>query len=103
VTVSLHARAAVAALAGVVTLAVASLAGPSTASLLAVLAATALLGVAVGVAVQHAVAAPMPRVAHVGARSRVHRESLDVIAAPTHPDTAGRVRSRAPGEVLSAA
>jgi hypothetical protein len=102
VTLTLRAQAALAALAGVVTLAVAFLAGPSTASVLAALAATALLGAALGVAVQHAVAAPTPRVAHVGARSRVHRESLDRIAAPTHPDTAGRVRSRAPGEVLSA-
>jgi hypothetical protein len=103
VTVTLRAHAALAALAGVIALAVASLAGPSTASLLAVLAATALLGAALGVALQHAVAAPTPRVAHVGARSRVHRESLDRLAAPTHPDTAGRVRSRAPGGVVSAA
>jgi hypothetical protein len=103
VTVPVRAQSALAALAGVVALAVASLSGPSTASLVAVLAATALLGTAAAVAVQHAVAAPMPRVAHVGARSRVHRESLDRLAVPAHPDTAGRVRSRAPGEVAPAA
>lgn len=102
-TGSARAQAALAGVAGLVAIAVASLAGPSTASLLAVLAATALLGTALGVAVQHAVAAPMPRVAHVGARARVHRESLDRLAAPTHPDTAGRVRSRAPGGVVPAA
>lgn len=39
----------------------------------------------------------------VGGRSRAHRESLSEFAAPSHPSTPGRRRSRAPSMVLSAA
>lgn len=39
----------------------------------------------------------------VGGRSRAHRESLAEFAAPSHPRTPGRRRSRAPSEALAAA
>ena len=39
----------------------------------------------------------------VGARARQHRESLASMPEPQHPNTVGRVRSRAPGRVASAA
>lgn len=39
----------------------------------------------------------------VGARARAHRELLSSLPAPSHPDTAGRTRSRAPSQSLAAA
>ncbi|MGV8883027.1 MAG: hypothetical protein ACOH19_12830 [Rhodoglobus sp.] len=39
----------------------------------------------------------------VGGRSRAHRESLAEFAAPGHPRTPGRRRSRAPSEASVAA
>jgi len=39
----------------------------------------------------------------VGGRSRAHRESLAEFAAPSHPRTPGRRRSRAPSEASVAA
>jgi hypothetical protein len=39
----------------------------------------------------------------VGARARAHRESLSSMPEPSHPDTAGRTRSRAPSRSLAAA
>lgn len=66
---------------------------------LAIIAATALLVITAAVL---ATVAP-PRTLTVGARSRAHREALSSIPEPTHPDTAGRVRSRAPGKAAQAA
>lgn len=77
--------------------------GPSPAALLAAVAASAALVVVATVAVREFVAAPAEAALRIGHRAREHRESLDSIAAPTHPDTAGRVRSRAPGGVATAA
>ncbi len=87
------------ALAVVVTAAV----GPNPSALLAALAASAALVVVTTVAVREFVVAPAEAALRVGHRAREHRESLDRIAAPTHPGTAGRVRSRAPGGVDPAA
>lgn len=39
----------------------------------------------------------------VGSRARQHRESLSSLPEPSHPDTAGRTRSRAPSQSLAAA
>ena len=39
----------------------------------------------------------------VGARARQHRESMSSLPAPSHPDTAGRTRSRAPSGSIAAA
>ena len=39
----------------------------------------------------------------VGARARQHRESLTSMPEPQHPNTVGRVRSRAPGRIAPAA
>ena len=38
----------------------------------------------------------------IGARAREHREVLDALPEPQHPDTDGRPRSRAPSRVVSA-
>lgn len=104
-TAAISARAHAAALLVVSALAVvfAAATGPSPAALLTALAASAALAVVATVAVRSIVAAPAVSALRVGHRAREHCESLDCIAEPTHPDTAGRVRSRAPGEVLSAA
>lgn len=75
--------------------------GPQPGALLAALAASAVVAVVWGM--RDLVAVPAERAIRVGHRARQHRESLDRIAAPTHPDTAGRVRSRAPGGILRAA
>jgi hypothetical protein len=37
----------------------------------------------------------------IGARSHTHRESLSSLAAPRHPNTAGRPRTRAPATAAS--
>jgi hypothetical protein len=39
----------------------------------------------------------------VGSRARQHRESMSSLPAPSHPDTAGRTRSRAPSQSIAAA
>lgn len=39
----------------------------------------------------------------VGARARAHRESLSSMPEPSHPDTAGRTRSRAPSRSIATA
>jgi hypothetical protein len=87
------------ALALVIAAAVGSAIGPNPSALLSALAASAALVVVASVAVREFVVAPAVAALQVGHRAREHRESLDRIAAPTHPDTAGRVRSRAPGGV----
>lgn len=39
----------------------------------------------------------------VGRRARAHRQAVDAMPAPQHPDTAGRPRTRAPARFLAAA
>jgi len=39
----------------------------------------------------------------VGARAREHREALTSMPEPSHPDTAGRTRSRAPSRPIATA
>lgn len=75
---------------------------PTSGALIAAFATAALAIAVIGVSRQLS-AAPAEVVRHVGARSRAHRESLTRMAEPAHPDTAGRVRSRAPGGVAAAA
>ena len=81
---------------------VAATVGPNPGALLTALAASAALAVVATVALREFVLAPAEAALRVGHRARAHRESLDRIAAPAHPDTAGRVRSRAPGGVAPA-
>lgn len=69
-------------------------------ALVAALSVASIAALAVAAVVVLAVA---PRVVTVGARARQHREVLVEIAAPRHPATPGRTRSRAPGGELSAA
>lgn len=103
-TASLTARAHAALLmvVGALAVAIAAAVGPTPGALLTALAASAAL-VVVAVAVRDVVLAPVEAALRVGHRARAHRESLDRTPSPTHPDTAGRVRSRAPGGVASAA
>jgi hypothetical protein len=96
-------RAALLLLAGALALVVAAAIGPNPGALLTALAASAAVAVVATVALREFVLAPAEASLQVGARAREHRESLDRIAAPTHPDTAGRVRSRAPGGATSVA
>lgn len=104
-TAALSARAHTALLvaAGALAIVVAAAVGPSPTALLTALAASAALVVVATIAVREFVAVPAEAALRIGHRAREHRESLDRIASPTHPDTAGRVRSRAPGGVASAA
>ncbi len=96
-------RAAVLLLAGALAVVVAAAIGPNPGALLTALAASAAVTIVATVALREFVLAPAEAALRVGHRAREHRESLDRIAAPTHPDTAGRVRSRAPGGVAPAA
>lgn len=96
-------QAAALLVASALAIVVAAAMGPTPGALLAALAASAALVVVATVALREFVVAPAEAALRVGHRAREHRESLDRIAAPTHPDTAGRVRSRAPGGVDRAA
>jgi hypothetical protein len=100
---SARAHAALLLVAGVLTFALAAAVGPNPGALLTALAASAAVAVAATVAIRAFNVAPAEAALRIGHRAREHRESLDRIAEPTHPDTAGRVRSRAPGGVASAA
>lgn len=104
-TTALAARARAALLPGASVLAVvvALAVSPNSSTLLTALAASVALAVVAGVALRTVVIAPIDAALRVGHRAREHRESLDRIAEPAHPDTAGRVRSRAPGGVATAA
>lgn len=102
-TLSLRAHTAFVAVAGVLALAVAAAAGPNPGALLTAVAATAALAVVATVSLRALVAAPAEAAIRVGHRGHAHRESYDHLPEPTHPDTAGRVRSRAPGGVAPAA
>jgi hypothetical protein len=100
---SVRTQAALLLVASALAVVIAAAVGPNPGALLTVLAASAALVVVATVAVRDLVVAPAEAALRIGHRAREHRESLDRIAAPTHPDTAGRVRSRAPGGVASAA
>jgi hypothetical protein len=100
---AVRARAALLLLAGLLAVALVAAIGPNPGALLTALAASAALAAVATVALREFVLAPAAASLRVGSRARAHRESLDRIAAPTHPDTAGRVRSRAPGGVAPAA
>lgn len=100
--IPIRARAALLLLAGALAVVVAAAVGPNPGALLTALAATAAVTIVATVAVRELVLAPAEAALRVGHRAREHRESLDRIAAPTHPDTAGRVRSRAPGGMAPA-
>jgi len=67
------------------------------------LAATAALGIAVAAVAARVTSAPTARAIHIGHRAAGHRESMTSQAEPSHPDTAGRIRARAPGLLLPAA
>lgn len=97
---AVRAQVALAVLAGVVGIVLASLHTPTAGSLLAALAASAML--AAVVVATRAVAAPAARSLRIGQRGRDHTESLASQAQPAHPDTDGRVRARAPGGVVPA-
>ena len=99
---TVRAPAALLLVASALAVVIAAAVGPTPGALLTALAASALVVVAT-VAVRDLVIAPAEAALRVGHRAREHRESLDRIASPTHPDTAGRVRSRAPGGITSAA
>jgi hypothetical protein len=100
---SVRTQAALLLIGGALAVVIAAAIGPNPGALLAALAASAALVVVASVALREFVAAPAEAALGVGHRAREHRESLDRIASPAHPDTAGRVRSRAPGGVASAA
>jgi hypothetical protein len=65
------------------------------------LLAVAALAVVVWVVAQSVVAVPRSRT--VGGRSLEHAVLLRVLPSSSHPDAAGRVRSRAPGAVVPVA
>lgn len=96
-TLPLRAHATLVAFVGVLTVALATATGPSPSSLLAAVAASAAVAVVASVSLRALVAAPAEAAIRVGHRGHAHRESYDHTPEPTHPDTAGRVRSRAPG------
>ena len=60
------------------------------------LAGVAVLGVALAIGIQCRLTAADALEITVGRRSHRHREVLSELAAPSHPNTAGRPRPRAP-------
>lgn len=81
-----------------------ALAAQTTApSSLITIAATAALGIALAAVVAGLTSAAPARAIHVGHRAARDRESLASQTAPSHPNTAGRPRPRAPGRPLPAA
>jgi len=97
-----HPRATVAVLAGALLVALALPASGTEGAAVAGLAAVAIAVSAWAVAARVGLA-PSPRAVRIGGRDERHRESLDRVAEPSHPDTTGRVRERAPGAALPAA
>ena len=100
---AVRARAAVLLVAAALAVGVAAAVGPQPGVLLTVLAVSAAVAAVATVALRDLVLAPAEVALRIGHRAREHRESLDRIAAPAHPGTAGRVRSRAPGRCGPAA
>ena len=81
-----------------------ALAAQTTApSSLLTIAATAALGIALAAVAARVTAVAPARGIHVGHRGARDRESLASQTAPSHPNTAGRPRPRAPGSPLPAA
>ena len=60
------------------------------------LAGVAVLGLAVVIGARYRLTATVALELTVGRRSHQHREVLSRLAAPSHPNTAGRARPRAP-------
>ncbi|HEY4269806.1 MAG TPA: hypothetical protein VGM94_16610 [Galbitalea sp.] len=87
------------ALAAVALLASAGSSAPSTAAIAGLLA-IALLAVD---GVRYAASRLRAHELGVGGRAREHRQLLAFAPAPSHPDTAGRTRSRAPARPIAAA
>ena len=98
---SVRLLATLALVAAFVTLALATQAS-APASLLS-LAATAALSITLAALAARVTSAPTARAINVGHRAAGHRESMTSQAEPSHPDTAGRTRARAPGLLLPAA
>ncbi|MBN9607450.1 MAG: hypothetical protein J0G30_12650 [Actinomycetales bacterium] len=73
------------------------------AAVLAALATASLAGVALALAARSLTRAPRRVLRTVGGRAPHHREVLDRLAEPNHPDTTGRVHERAPGRPIPAA
>jgi hypothetical protein len=72
----------------------------STTTLVAGIGAVALAAV---LASRYAAISIRSHVVTVGTRAHEHRESFSSIPEPSHPDTAGRTRSRAPSQSPAAA
>jgi len=105
ITAALSARAHAALLlvVGALAVAFAAAAGPNPGALLTAVAASAALAVVATVSWRALVVAPSDAALRIGHRGHAHREAFDHEPEPSHPDTAGRTRSRAPGEVAPAA
>lgn len=71
----------------------------STPGLTTALAAVTAAAVAATLAMRASARVATPRASRLGHRARQHRESFAEQAEPSHPDTTGRVRARAPGAV----
>lgn len=65
------------------------------------LAGVAVLGLAVVIGARYRLTATATPELTVGRRSHRHREVLSELAAPRHPNTAGRPRPRAPARSLA--
>lgn len=100
---SARAHAALLLVAAALAVVVAAAAGPNPGALLTAAAASAALAVVATVSWRALVVAPAEAALRIGHRGHAHREALDSQPEPSHPDTAGRTRSRAPGEVAPAA
>ncbi len=87
----------------VVTLAVAFVVLALADSSAVLLGAIAAIAVVALVGSRYAAVSIRVRSMTVGARARQHRESMSSLPAPSHPDTPGRTRSRAPSQSLAAA
>jgi len=70
---------------------------------LVALAGVAAIAIAAVLIARHTSAALRSRELTVGSRARQHRESLQWMPAPQHPNTAGRPRPRAPSRPTTAA
>ena len=90
-------------LGGVAMLIAVALGQPSIIATATVLTASVLLVAGFALVARAATRAPAQAAATIGSRARAHRESLAEQAQPSHPTTAGRPLSRAPGAAASAA
>jgi len=66
-----------------------------------VLVGIAAAAIVAAVAVRFAVLAVRHRELAIGGRARAHRHALGRVPAPQHPRTAGRLRPRAPAQLIS--